>query len=132
MRANKDQTINKNRQAIAGVEKHFASTPSFVLDGLPTTPKDVIATLKAAIDALQAHVPPREGPPGHRGARVFLRGPRRPGGAPFDPARGRAATRRAVPPSRGPRMPARRHVDVPQHIAPWLLIGARLGSLWPK
>jgi hypothetical protein len=54
IKTNKDKTINKNRQAIAGVQKHFASTPSVVLDGTPTTPKDVIATLQAAIDATDA------------------------------------------------------------------------------
>jgi hypothetical protein len=52
MNTNKDKTINKNRQAIVGVQKHFAATQTFVLDGSPTTPKDVIATLQAAIDAV--------------------------------------------------------------------------------
>jgi hypothetical protein len=54
MNTNRDKTINKNRQAIAGVKKHFASTPSLVLDGSPTTPNDVIAALQAAIDAVDA------------------------------------------------------------------------------
>ncbi len=43
-----------SRQAIAGIEKHFTSTPTLALAGTPTTPKDVIATLKAAIDAIDA------------------------------------------------------------------------------
>jgi hypothetical protein len=54
MNRNKDKTINSHRQAIAGVQKHFASTPSLVLDGTPTTPNDVIATLQGAIDAIDA------------------------------------------------------------------------------
>jgi hypothetical protein len=54
VKTNRDTTINKNRQAIAGVEKHFGSTQTIVLDGSPTTPKDVIATLRAAIDAIDA------------------------------------------------------------------------------
>jgi hypothetical protein len=52
MKTNRDKTINTNRQAIAGVQKHFATTPTFVLDGTPTTAKDVIATLQGAIDAI--------------------------------------------------------------------------------
>jgi type I site-specific restriction endonuclease len=52
MSTNKDKTINNHRQAIAGVQKHFATTPTLVLDGTPTTPKDVIATLQGAIDAI--------------------------------------------------------------------------------
>jgi hypothetical protein len=54
MKRKRDKTINNNRQAIAGVQKHFATTPTLVLDGTPTTPKDVIATLQAAIDAIDA------------------------------------------------------------------------------
>jgi hypothetical protein len=54
MNTSRDKTINKNRQAIAGVKKHFASTPTLALDGSPTTPKDVIAALQAAIDAVDA------------------------------------------------------------------------------
>jgi hypothetical protein len=56
VKRNRDTTINNNRQAIAGVEKHFGSTQTLVLAGSPTTPNDVIATLKAAIDALDAAV----------------------------------------------------------------------------
>jgi hypothetical protein len=52
MRNNKDKTINNHRQAIAGMQKHFATTPTLVLDGTPTAPKDVIATLKGAIDSI--------------------------------------------------------------------------------
>ena len=49
---NKDTTINTFRQAIAGVEAHFASTPSLALDGTPTTPKELVATLQVAIDSI--------------------------------------------------------------------------------
>ncbi|MDP8999056.1 MAG: hypothetical protein M3O46_02985 [Myxococcota bacterium] len=52
MKANRDKTINNNRQAIVGVQKYFATTPTIVLDGKPTTPKDVIATLQGAIDSI--------------------------------------------------------------------------------
>jgi hypothetical protein len=52
MTRNKAATINTNRQAIAGMQKHFASTPTFVLDGAPTTPTDAIATLQGANDAI--------------------------------------------------------------------------------
>jgi hypothetical protein len=52
MNINKDKTINKNRQAIAGMRKHFAGIPSIVLGGTPTTPADVIATFQGAIDAV--------------------------------------------------------------------------------
>jgi hypothetical protein len=52
MKTNKNKTINDNRLAIAGVQKHFASTPALLLDGTTMTPKDVIATLQAAIDTI--------------------------------------------------------------------------------
>jgi hypothetical protein len=52
MKPNKAVTINTNRQAIAGVQKHFASTPTIVLDGTPATPTNVIATLQGANDAI--------------------------------------------------------------------------------
>jgi hypothetical protein len=52
MKTNKNKTVNDNRQAIAGVQKHFTTTPTLVLDGTPTTPKDVIATLQGAIDTV--------------------------------------------------------------------------------
>jgi hypothetical protein len=52
MKTSKETILNTNRQAIAGVQKHFATTPTLALDGTPTTPSDVIATLKAANDAI--------------------------------------------------------------------------------
>ncbi|HEY8038287.1 MAG TPA: hypothetical protein VIF15_00765 [Polyangiaceae bacterium] len=48
---NKPNTINRNRQAIAGIQKHFATAPTIVLDGKPTKPADAIAILQTAIDA---------------------------------------------------------------------------------
>jgi hypothetical protein len=54
MDANRDKTVNKHRQAIAGIRKHFASAPTIVLGGTPTTPNDVIATLQGSIDAIDA------------------------------------------------------------------------------
>jgi hypothetical protein len=56
MKTIRDKTINNNRQAIAGVKKHFASTQALALDGSPTTPNNVIATLQAATDAIDAAV----------------------------------------------------------------------------
>ncbi len=52
MNTNKDKTINQFRQAIAGTQKHFAQAPTIALDGTPTAPKDVIAALQGAIDAI--------------------------------------------------------------------------------
>jgi hypothetical protein len=49
---NKDKTINNHRQAIAGIRKHFASAPTILLGGTPTTPNDAIATLQGTIDAV--------------------------------------------------------------------------------
>ena len=54
MKKNKDTTINNFRQAIAGTQKHFANAPTIALDGMPTAPKDVIATFQGAIDAIDA------------------------------------------------------------------------------
>lgn len=52
MNTNKDNTVNRLRQAIAGVEKHFASMPTLALAGAPVTPKDVVASLQGVIDAI--------------------------------------------------------------------------------
>jgi len=51
---NRDRTINSNRQGIAGIRKHFASVPTILLGGKATKPTDAIATLQAAIDAIDA------------------------------------------------------------------------------
>jgi hypothetical protein len=52
MKNNKDSIINSLRQAIAGVKKHFASSPVIVLDGASTTPDAVTAIFQTAIDAI--------------------------------------------------------------------------------
>ena len=52
MNTNKDKTVNKFRQAIAGVQKHFASTPTVALAGTPMAPKDIVTSLQGVIDAL--------------------------------------------------------------------------------
>jgi len=52
MKTNRNKTLNDSRLAIAGVQKHFANTPTLALDGATMTPKDVIAALQAAIDAI--------------------------------------------------------------------------------
>jgi hypothetical protein len=54
MNINRDKSINNNRQAIAGVQKHFSSTPTLAIDGTSMAPNDVIATFQAAIDATDA------------------------------------------------------------------------------
>ena len=54
MKITGEQVINNSRQAIAGVMKHFANTPTLALNGTPTTPTDVTATLQGAIDAAAA------------------------------------------------------------------------------
>jgi len=52
MKTNKDKLINSLRQAMAGIKKHFASSPAIVLDGASTTPSAVTAIFQAAIDAI--------------------------------------------------------------------------------
>jgi hypothetical protein len=52
MKTNKDTILNLLRLAIAGIQKHFASVPTIVLGGQPTTPNAFVATLQGAIDAI--------------------------------------------------------------------------------
>ena len=49
---NKDTTLNALRQAIAGLQKHFASGATISLGGQPTTTTAVIGTLQGAIDGI--------------------------------------------------------------------------------
>jgi hypothetical protein len=49
---NKDTTLNRIRLAIAGVQKHLASTPTVVLDGVSTPIANVLATLNGATTAI--------------------------------------------------------------------------------
>jgi hypothetical protein len=49
---NKDTIINRIRLAIAGIQKHFASTPTLVLDGVATPTANVLAILNGATTAI--------------------------------------------------------------------------------
>jgi hypothetical protein len=49
---NRDKSVNQHRQAMAGIRKHFASAPTLMLGGTPTSPNDAIATLQGTIDAI--------------------------------------------------------------------------------
>jgi hypothetical protein len=51
-KTNRDKIINRNRQAIAGIRKHFAAAATIPLGGKPTAPNDAVAVLQAAIDAV--------------------------------------------------------------------------------
>jgi hypothetical protein len=53
---NMDNLINRLRQAIAGVQKHFANDPTIDLDGKLTKPADVIATFTGAVNAIDAEL----------------------------------------------------------------------------
>ncbi len=56
MKQNRNRTIDRLRQAVAGITKHFASAPNIVLGGQSTTPKDVVTTLTGVIDTVDAAV----------------------------------------------------------------------------
>jgi hypothetical protein len=45
---------DRNRQMIAGVKKHFANTPSIVVDGTSYTPADIEGVLQTSIDSSDA------------------------------------------------------------------------------
>jgi hypothetical protein len=45
---------DRNRQAIAGVKKHYANAPSIVVDGVSRTPAEIVRGLQASIDAADA------------------------------------------------------------------------------
>jgi hypothetical protein len=49
---NKANLLNHIRQAIAGVQKHYATTPTLSLDGASVPTPDVLATLQGAITAI--------------------------------------------------------------------------------
>ncbi len=46
--------VNGLRQAMSGLKKHFGSSPTVLIDGQAQKPDDAIATLQAAIDAIDA------------------------------------------------------------------------------
>jgi len=51
---NKPTRSDRNRQAIAGVKKHYANVPSLVIDGVSYTPAEVEKVLQDSIDAADA------------------------------------------------------------------------------
>jgi hypothetical protein len=46
----KADRVDRNRQVIAGMQKHYASAPSIVLDGVSHTLADIVKVLQAPID----------------------------------------------------------------------------------
>src|SRR5579859_1006360 len=50
----KSDRADRNRKAIAGIRKHYASTPTMVLDGVPLATADVEKALQGSIDAADA------------------------------------------------------------------------------
>jgi hypothetical protein len=42
---------DRNRQAIAGVKKHYANAPSIVVDGVSHTPAEIEKVLQGSIDS---------------------------------------------------------------------------------
>ena len=51
---NRAARSDRNRKAIAGVRKQFASTKTLVLDGVSYTPDDIVKALQGSIDAADA------------------------------------------------------------------------------
>jgi hypothetical protein len=51
---NISNTIDRDRKAVAGVQQHYASAPTIVLDGVPHTPSEVVKILQGQIDAFDA------------------------------------------------------------------------------
>jgi hypothetical protein len=51
---NKAKKINRNRQMIAGVQKHYGPNDTILVDGVATKQTDVVATLQAPITASDA------------------------------------------------------------------------------
>jgi hypothetical protein len=56
MNSKRDSITNRNHQLIAGVQKHFGSATTILIDGVPMAPKDIVATFQAANDAIAAAV----------------------------------------------------------------------------
>jgi hypothetical protein len=54
MRTNKTARSDRNRKAIAGVQKHWSSLASIVLDGVTYTPATLVKTLQTDVDAADA------------------------------------------------------------------------------
>ncbi len=51
---NKAKKTNRNRQMIAGVQKHYGPSDMILVNGVPTKQTDVVATLQAPITASDA------------------------------------------------------------------------------
>jgi len=49
----------KNRNAIAGIQKHLSKNPTVILDGVALAPADIIATLQNATDTADAVSAPK-------------------------------------------------------------------------
>jgi hypothetical protein len=52
IKENKETTLNRIRQAIVGIQDNFPASKTILLEATPTKPADAIATLQAAIDAI--------------------------------------------------------------------------------
>lgn len=53
-RKNKANLLNLIRQAIAGIQKHYANSPTIFLDGASVPTPEVLATLQTAVTAIDA------------------------------------------------------------------------------
>src|SRR6185312_17012292 len=51
---NRTNRAEKNRNAIAGIQKHLSTNPTVILDGVAYAPAEVIATLQKAVDTADA------------------------------------------------------------------------------
>jgi hypothetical protein len=54
MKTSKADRSDRNRKAIAGVQKHYASTQAIILDGVSYTPANIEKALQGSIDAADA------------------------------------------------------------------------------
>jgi len=54
MKANRADRSNLNRQAIAGVQKLYATTPAILLNSVSYTPANIVKALQGSIDAADA------------------------------------------------------------------------------
>jgi hypothetical protein len=61
MRNSISKTIDRNRKAIAGVEKQYANLPAIVLDGVTYKPADVVKILQGQIDAIDTQAAAKVG-----------------------------------------------------------------------
>jgi hypothetical protein len=54
MKKNKSNIIDRDRKAIAGIQKHYANAPALVLNGVSYTPAEVEKVLQDQIDTADA------------------------------------------------------------------------------